>query len=129
MLNDRLKRRIAEALAHEAARDALADVLRKAAAPTGAAVLADDEVDPLLRAGVEPPRADGDADGAAVAEPPQASDAPGAGSDDAAGVSGCDPSLHAILDHVRDAILTVDRGGRVLCATQRNHTGCIYRSG
>src|SRR5690606_27799815 len=36
--------------------------------------------------------------------------------DEALGYGACDPSLHAILDHVRDAIVTVDLDGRVLCA-------------
>src|SRR5690606_41593864 len=49
MLNDRLKRRIAEALSQEAARDALANVLRGLSVSADVTdVLADDDVDPLL---------------------------------------------------------------------------------
>ncbi|MFO7286944.1 MAG: PAS domain S-box protein [Gammaproteobacteria bacterium] len=103
MLNDRLKRRIAEALSQEAARDALANVLRGLSVSADVTdVLADDDVDPLL---------DGDIDLAAGSDSREASDRSGVD-----GYVSCDPSLHAILDHVRDAILTVDRRGRVLCA-------------
>jgi len=102
MPDEGLKRRIAEALTHTRARDVLADVLRDV-----------EEAQRPFRARERPPDDDasarigtpslGDAEVAAVLD---------AGDDLLTDVA----SLEAILDHVKDAIVTVDADGRVLAA-------------
>jgi diguanylate cyclase (GGDEF)-like protein/PAS domain S-box-containing protein len=103
MLNDVLKRRIAEALAHGAGRDVLATVLRGLddrhvpPPPDETAPLPDTEVVAVLqRLVATPPRNDADA-------------AWSGGHD-----QGADTSLFEILDHVKDAIVTVDAEGEVI---------------
>ncbi|HEX6993822.1 MAG TPA: PAS domain S-box protein, partial [Gammaproteobacteria bacterium] len=111
MPDEGLKRRIAEALTHTRARDALADVLRgvedaaqgalhgREQAAAGRSSARDGAPGAPAGDGV----ALGDAEVAAVLD---AGDGEGTGG----------TSLPTILDHVKDAIVTVDADGRVLAA-------------
>jgi len=119
MLDEGLKRRIAEALAHSGAREALASVLRGVedvglAPSVGRRSNAQKKEPPTL----------GDAEVALVLDrPPFMTAAPARPTVSFVHAAPPSPSdvddetsLQAILDHVKDAIVTVDPDGRVLGA-------------
>src|SRR5690606_29572589 len=132
MLDERLKRRIAEALTHSGAREALANVLRgvEDAGPQPVGGSPEQRVGPGGRQAAEPaaaPSHDPAEDGArpeAAEEPRALADAEvaevlvqhAAHSGGLVDDADDDTSLQAILDHVKDAIVTVDVDGRVLGA-------------